>query len=140
MGLFLPKYGQKWVFHKNQARPLFSTYSPLTSCKKSGKTNKLILKKIFEIMDKWTNTVEIIEPICETVGPTNGLILQAVLRKTKATACAFSLSQFFAEYARIDDFQIIWIKHFSEKCMVSKRCQSCWTNQPEWKELWKWIF
>ena len=39
LGLFLAKFGQKWIFNKNQAPSLFSIYSPLTSCKNSEKTN-----------------------------------------------------------------------------------------------------
>ena len=42
-GPFLPKFGQKWIFHKNRAPSLFSM-SP-TSCKKSEKINKPILRK-----------------------------------------------------------------------------------------------
>ena len=33
-GLFWPKFGQKWIFHKNLPPSSFSIFSPLTSCKK----------------------------------------------------------------------------------------------------------
>ena len=48
----LPKFGQKWIFNKNQALLLFSIYSPLTPCKKSEKTNEPILGKNLK---RWTN-------------------------------------------------------------------------------------
>ena len=44
-GFFLPKFWQKWIFHKNLAPSLFSIYSPLTSCKKLEKTNEPIQRK-----------------------------------------------------------------------------------------------
>ena len=62
-GAFLHKFGQKWIFHKNQATSFF--YSPLTSCKKSEKANEPILRKNSYITYKRTNelTREIIGPI-----------------------------------------------------------------------------
>ena len=44
---FLPKFGQKWIFHNIWAPSLFSIHGPLTSCKKkSEKTNEAIQRKI----------------------------------------------------------------------------------------------
>ena len=40
LGPFLPKFRQKWIFHKNQAPSIFSIYGPLTSSKKSEQTNE----------------------------------------------------------------------------------------------------
>ena len=59
---FLPKFGQKNEFStKNQIPSIFSIYSPLTSCKKTEKTNKPILRKTLNRgTDKRTNTGEII--------------------------------------------------------------------------------
>ena len=45
-GTFCPKKGQNDFFLKNLIRPLFTPYIPLTSCKKSEKTNDSILRKI----------------------------------------------------------------------------------------------
>ena len=47
-GPFLPKFGQKWIFHINRAPSLFSIYSPLTSCKKSEKSNEAIPRKTLD--------------------------------------------------------------------------------------------
>jgi len=46
LGTFGPKKGQRDFFLKNLIRPLFTPYIPLTSCKKSEKTNDSILRKI----------------------------------------------------------------------------------------------
>ena len=37
LGNFLPKFGQKLIFHKYRTQSLFSIYSSLTACKKSEK-------------------------------------------------------------------------------------------------------
>ena len=39
-------FGQIRIFPKNSIRPHFTPYSPLTSCKRSEKTNEAILRKI----------------------------------------------------------------------------------------------
>ena len=36
-GSLVPRFGQKWIFYKDWASSLVNIYSPLTSCKKSGK-------------------------------------------------------------------------------------------------------
>jgi hypothetical protein len=46
LGPFGPKKGQRDFFLKNLIRPLFTPYTPLTSCKKSEKSNEAILRKI----------------------------------------------------------------------------------------------
>ena len=43
---FLALFGQIRIFVKNRAPSLFCTYGPLTSCKKSEKSNEAILRKI----------------------------------------------------------------------------------------------
>ena len=43
---FLTIFGQIRIFPKNLIRPLFTAYNPLTSCKKSEKSNEPILRKI----------------------------------------------------------------------------------------------
>ena len=52
-GTFLLKFGENWIFHKNLAPSLFSNYIPLTSCKKSQKTNGPILGEL--LINGWTN-------------------------------------------------------------------------------------
>ena len=64
MTKFSKKIGQKWIFHKNWAPSHFSIYSPLTSSKKSEKTNESILRRTLNKQTKeQTNTGEIIGPI-----------------------------------------------------------------------------
>ena len=46
--LFLPKFRQKWIFQRNWVLSHFIFYSPLTSCKKSEKTNEPILRKTLD--------------------------------------------------------------------------------------------
>ena len=52
-GPFLPKFGQMRFFLKNRALSVFITYCPLTSCKKSEKTNEPILRKSWDRLTDW---------------------------------------------------------------------------------------
>ena len=52
-GPFWPKKGPRDFFFENRAPSLFSLYGPLTSCKKSEKTNDTILRKTPDRRTDW---------------------------------------------------------------------------------------
>ena len=62
-GTFLLKF-EKYISRKNRVPSLFRIYSPLTSCKKSEKTNVPILRKTFHgRTNERINTAETIRHI-----------------------------------------------------------------------------
>ena len=56
-GPFMPKYGKMGVLPKNRALSLLSPYGPLTSCRKSEKTNEKFLRKLMTTTYQLPTTV-----------------------------------------------------------------------------------
>ena len=87
-GPFWPKNGQMDFFLKNRAPSVSSLYGPLTSCKKSEKTNEPILSKCVTdgLTDRLTDRSNFIGPLnLRSSGPKSEKFNDSIFLKVRKT-------------------------------------------------------